>query len=157
MAGITIEVGIEGLDSLFFRMEGAPDVLDRETRQAMEDATRNVEYIVKVLTPVETGYLRGSIKTQSSANYTELQGRVFTEVSYAPFVEEGHGEILPKRGKYLRFRPKGSASYVFARRVRPVEGVHMFSGGMELAMPAVVERFKLAMQAVAKFIATRGP
>lgn len=153
MAGITIEVGIEGLDSLFFRMEGAPDVLDRETRQAMEDATRNVQYIVGVLTPVETGYLRGSIKTQSSAYYTELQGRVYTEVSYAPPVEEGHGEILPKRGRFLRFKPKGSANYVYARRVRPVEGVHMFKGGLELAMPAIVERFKLAMQAVARFIA----
>lgn len=157
MAGVTIEVGIEGLDSLFFRMEGAPDVLDRETREAMEDATRNLQYIVQVLTPVETGYLRGSIKTQSSANFTELEGRVFTEVRYAPFVEEGHGEILPKRGKFLRFRPKGRLDPIYVKSVRPVAGVHMFSGGRELAMPAIVERFKLAMDAVAKFIAARGP
>lgn len=153
MAGITIEVGIQGLDSLFFRMEGAPDVLDRETRQAMEDATNNVRYIVGVLTPVETGYLRGSIKTQTSAYYTELQGRVYTDVSYAPYVEEGHGEIRPKYGKYLRFRPKGSLDPIYVKRVRPVEGVHMFSGGLELAMPAVRERFRLAMEAVARFIA----
>ena len=153
MAGISIEVSVNGLDPLLRRLEFAPFLMDQEAGKAMEDSTANLRDIVKVLTPVETGYLQGSIRAQSSAYFSEIRGEVFTTVSYAPFVEEGHGEIRPKNAKALRFRPKGSLEAIYRMRVRPVAGVHMFRGGLELALPAIKERFLQAMRAVAEAIA----
>jgi hypothetical protein len=159
MPGILIDVDLKGLDPLLARLEFAPFVLDQEAGRAMEDATHLVQDAVQGLTPVETGYLRASVSTQTSVYFSEIQGRVFTRVSYAPYVEEGHGEILPKHttasGKpgFLRFRPKGSLDPVYARRVRPVAGVYMFRRGLEVALPAVVDRFRDVMRKVARAIA----
>jgi hypothetical protein len=153
VAGISIEVDVRDLDPLIGRLDFVPIVMDQEAGRAMEDATANLRDIVKVLTPVETGYLQTSVKSQSSAYFAEIRGEVFTQVRYAPFVEDGHGEIRPKNAKALRFRPKGSIEAVFAKRVRPVEGIHMFRGGLELARVAIVERFRQAMKRVAEMIA----
>lgn len=153
MPAISIELDIGDLDPLLKRLEFAPFVMDQEAGKAMEDATANLRDIIKVLTPVETGYLQTSIKSQSTAYFSEVRGEVFTNVSYAPMVEEGHGEIRPKRGKALRFRPKGSIEAIYRRSVRPVEGVHMFRGGLELARVAIIERFRQAMKRVAESIA----
>jgi hypothetical protein len=160
MASVSIEVGISGLDPLLVRLEFAPYVMDQEVGRAMEDSTGIALDAVHDLTPVgRTGQLYGSERGQSTAYFAELEGRVYTDESYAPYVEEGHSEITPKhltkKGQpgFLRFRPRGSAQYVFTRRVRPVAGVHMFRRGLEMALPRVVDRFKDAVQSVARSIA----
>jgi hypothetical protein len=38
-------------------------------------------------------------------------------------VHQGHKAIYPVRAKALRFRPKGSRTWVFAKRTRAVKGV----------------------------------
>jgi hypothetical protein len=78
-----------------------------------------------------TGQLAGSIVVEPIANGY----RVGSRLPYAIFVHEGHGEIRPIRGKFLRWpatsasgiprrRFKGgtTAAYVYAKRVRPVAG-----------------------------------
>ena len=64
-----------------------------------------------------TGRLRSSIIYQFSPN--GLGSTVRVEVDYAPHVEFGTRPhtILPKRGRFLAFKPSGSNKYVFARKV----------------------------------------
>ncbi len=75
---------------------------------------------------VDTGRLRGSIKWRVITIAGGYPGvRVWTDVHYARYVHDGTGLygpkgqwIYPKRARFLRFQPKGSAGYVYARRVR---------------------------------------
>lgn len=52
--------------------------------------------------------------------------RVSSSESYARFQEFGRGPVRPIRAKALRFKPKGSSSYVFATYVRPDPGGHFY-------------------------------
>src|SRR5215469_1796280 len=145
MPGISIEVDLADVEPLIARLDVAPFVMEQEAAKAMEEATDGLARVVKALTPVETGYLQTSIKAQASVRFEEVRGEVFTKVRYAPFVEEGHGEILPHAPrKFLRFRPRGHLDPVYARRVRPVAGEHMFRFGLDAAMPYILERFRAA-------------
>jgi phage gpG-like protein len=82
-----------------------------------------VQMRAKTLCPVDTGRLRSSITLKIQADGIVIG----TNVTYAPFVHEGtgiygprHTPILPKRGRYLVFTPKGATRPVFARSVRGV-------------------------------------
>lgn len=73
---------------------------------------------------IDTGRLRASINTQLVYRAGQPAVLVGTNVWYATLVHNGtglygprHRYITPKRAKFLRFRPKGSRSYVYARRV----------------------------------------
>lgn len=95
----------------------------RGVRIAQQAADKVANY-AKVLAPVDTGRLRGSIVTRVEARGLKAVGTVEAKAKYAVWVHEGtglygprHAYIRPKRGKYLVFRPKGSSRVVFARRV----------------------------------------
>jgi hypothetical protein len=45
---------------------------------------------------------------------------VGSDLPQARYHARGHGVIVPVRKKALRFRPKGSTRFIFARRVRAV-------------------------------------
>ena len=49
--------------------------------------------------------------------------------------EDGRGWVYPKRGRFLRFRPKGAAGYVYARKVRPVKPGRMLAGALAELTP----------------------
>lgn len=76
------------------------------------------------ITRVDTGALRQSIMSwKLRATNTQVWWAVGSQLPYALYQHEGtHGPILPRRAKVLRFRPKGSNAYVFARQVRGVTG-----------------------------------
>ena len=57
----------------------------------MNKATALVHGQAKALAPVDTGQLAGSIHMQVKETGVELQGRVYTNVEYAPYVEFGTG------------------------------------------------------------------
>jgi hypothetical protein len=74
---------------------------------------------------VDTGRLRASINTQLVVRGDRPIAIVGTNVRYARFVHDGTGiygprgrVIRPKRRKFLRFRPKGTGRWVYARKVR---------------------------------------
>jgi len=162
MPRISIDVDLRGLSREIERLDLFPFVLDEEGRKAMADVVEIVRVHVRDRTPIgeaiseftgglgSTGHLHTSIKGESHFAYNEMSGRVYTNVPYAHFVEEGHGEILPhKPGGLLYFRPKGMTHKVFARRVRPVAGVHMFRQGLWASRREISERFAAAMKRVA--------
>lgn len=163
MPSIAIKVHLRGIDPLIARLDLMPFVMHEEGRRGMDKAVDAVKRHVQVLTPVgewthsetpgmifSSGHLRTSIKGESQFSLTDMTGRVYTNVPYAPYVEEGHGEILPKAGRFLRFRPRGVTHIVYARRVRPVAGVHMFREGLLAALPEIRAIFRQAMEAVAR-------
>ena len=73
---------------------------------------------------VDTGRLRASINTQLVTRDGQPAVLVGTNVRYARWVHDGTGiygprgrRITPKSHKRLRFRPKGSRKFVYARSV----------------------------------------
>jgi Bacteriophage HK97-gp10, putative tail-component len=71
---------------------------------------------------IDTGRLRASINTQLTTRNGEPAVIVGTNVFYAKFVHDGtgiygprHTRIVPKRRRRLRFKPKNSARWVYAR------------------------------------------
>jgi hypothetical protein len=79
---------------------------DRDAKRV----ARLVEARAKVLAPVDTGRLRGSIKTKRTLSIRGPQYTVYTNVTYAPYVENGTRPhvIRPKTKKALRFKIGGN-------------------------------------------------
>lgn len=75
----------------------------------------------KILCPVDTGNLRGSLQMRITKTANVVSGEVFTNVNYAQYVHEGTRphKITPRApGGVLRFPvPPRSRNFVFARSV----------------------------------------
>lgn len=56
--------------------------------------------------------------TYSSRHGTAIE--ITNTVPYYQWQEHGRGPVVPVRARLLRFQPKGSRAFVFARRVRGV-------------------------------------
>ena len=74
---------------------------------------------------VDTGRLRASIATVVVTRNGTPAVLVGTNVQYASFVHNGtgiygpkHAPIRPRRAKFLRFKPRGSKRWVYARQVK---------------------------------------
>jgi hypothetical protein len=74
---------------------------------------------------IDSGRLRSSVTTVMVERNGDLAVLIGTNVRYARYVHDGTGiygprrqMIRPKRAKLLRFKPKGSSRYVFAKQVR---------------------------------------
>ena len=88
-----------------------------ELKTAVNKATQLVHGQAKALAPADTGQLRASIHMQVKDTGKELQGRVYTNVEYAPYVEFGTG--ITGNGTYpysikglaLEYRNKGWAYF----------------------------------------------
>lgn len=107
-------VSIKGVDRLTQRFN---KIANMELKTAMNTATKLVHGQAKALAPADTGQLRGSIHMQVKDTGKELQGRVYTNVEYAPYVEFGTG--VTGNGTYpyqieglkLEYKSKGWAYY----------------------------------------------
>lgn len=88
-------------------------IANPDLQDAMNQATALVHTQAKALAPVEKGQLAGSIHMQVDKSPSRLQGRVYTNVEYAPYVEFGTG--VKGNGTYpyaikglgLTYRDKG--------------------------------------------------
>lgn len=107
-------VSIKGVDRLTQRFN---NIANMELRSAMNEATKLVYGQAKALAPVDKGGLAGSIHMQVKDTGKELQGRVYTNLEYAPYVEFGTG--VTGNGTYpyqieglkLEYKNKGWAYY----------------------------------------------
>ena len=88
-----------------------------ELRSAMNEATKLVHGQAENLAPVDKGGLAGSIHMQVKDTGKELQGRVYTNCEYAPYVEFGTGVTgngtypYQVKGLRLEYKNKGWAYY----------------------------------------------
>lgn len=79
---------IKNVDRLLSRLN---NIANMELKEKMIQATKVVHAQAKTLAPVNTGNLAGSIHMEVKSKGKNVEGRVFTNVSYAPFVEFGTG------------------------------------------------------------------
>ena len=88
-----------------------------ELKTGVNKATALVQGQAKALCPADTGLLRESIHMQVKATEKEIQGRVYTNVEYAPYVEFGTGVTgngtypYEVEGLTLEYKDKGWAYY----------------------------------------------
>ena len=82
----TIE--IKNADRLIQKLN---NISNMDLVNTMNKATELVHAQAKTLAPVDTGILSGSIHLNVLQAGTVLQGKVYTNLSYAPYVEFGTG------------------------------------------------------------------
>lgn len=82
---------------------------------------------------IDTGRLRNDIRVSTvRRSGRNLEVSVGTDLDYGIYQHEGvDGPVYPRRAKVLRFKPKGSSTFVFAQRVRGFEGVPYLTIGLE--------------------------
>jgi len=92
-----------------------------------------VEAVAKRLVGVDSDRLRGSIGTEPVTRNTLPAVRIGSTVKYAYVHHQGHKPIVPVRAKALRFKPKGSRTFIFRMRVRAVKGNHYLKNALPAA------------------------
>lgn len=107
-------VSIKGVDRLTQRFN---NIANMELKATMNKAVQLIHGQAKALAPVDEGLLGESIHMQVKDTGKELQGRVYTNVEYAPYVEFGTGVTgdgtypYKVEGLNLVYRNKGWAYY----------------------------------------------
>lgn len=86
---------LEGLEELLANLSGLGGNIKESSRKGLERGAKKIQRNAKLLTPVDTGNLRNSIKTKSEINADGAEAQVYTNAEYAPYVEFGTGQ----RGK----------------------------------------------------------
>lgn len=98
------------LDKLARRLQQLGGDLPGTVKLGMANALEQVRSSAEQLCPVDTGLLRGSLNTDTAETSTEVTGKVFTNVEYAPYVEYGTGQegsaspSPPKSPKDISYR-----------------------------------------------------
>ena len=107
-------VSIKGVDRLTQRFNKIANI---ELTESVNKATQLVHGQAKTLAPADTGQLRGSIHMKVKNTGKAIEGRVYTNVEYAAYVEFGTG--IKGNGTYpyqveglsLEYRDKGWAYF----------------------------------------------
>lgn len=81
-------VTIKNIDRLTQKLN---KIANMELKDKMNTATQTVHGQAKALAPVDTGTLAGSIHMEVKEKNKNLEGRVYTNMQYAPYVEFGTG------------------------------------------------------------------
>lgn len=79
---------IKNIDRLSHRLN---TIANMQVKDIMVQATSLVHAQAKLLAPVDTGNLAGSIHMAVKSHNDTFEGRVYTNVQYAPYVEFGTG------------------------------------------------------------------
>jgi hypothetical protein len=75
---------------------------------------------------VDTTAMRNSFTIKKADGWPNPSFSVGSDLHYTVYQEEGIGPVTPKRAKFLRFKPKGSRTFVFTKRTRGFPGAHFF-------------------------------
>ena len=107
-------VSIKGIDRLTQKFN---NIANMNLQSAVKEATKLVHGQAKELAPVDSGNLAGSIHMQVKNDGDDVQGRVYTNLEYAAYVEFGTGITgngtypYQVKGLSLEYRDKGWAYF----------------------------------------------
>lgn len=73
---------IQGLNKLLSTLSDLGGNMKESARKGLERGAKKIQKNAKMLTPVDTGNLRGSIKTNSSINAEGAEAQVYTNCEY---------------------------------------------------------------------------
>lgn len=82
---------MKGYDELYKKFMHLDDVVQTNIVNHVNTQTKKIQAEAKLLCPTNTGELRNSIQGETTKTEYGAQGRVFTNKSYAPYVELGTG------------------------------------------------------------------
>lgn len=128
MARATVRVVLNRGELLRMRYPGGA-VYD-----AVEKYTRRVTLLAKAKANVDTGRMRAQIRSEMSGGKI-VTGTIISPAEYTPYVHEGRGPVYPKRAKALRFKPKGSSAFVFAKKVKGYKGNPFLTDALKKGQP----------------------
>jgi len=115
---VQVQIEAPSVKVLTRKLSKYPEELKEARKKAMIRSTRLVQKKLrqKNVTPFKTGRLSRGWKIKENRASV---GKIVNRVPYAPFMEFGTSAhvILPRKARALRFKPKGSAKFVFAKRV----------------------------------------
>jgi len=103
------------------------EVGNQTTKRAADRVAKRARDNLTASGRIGTGKLRDSIKAEKeSASGRRVIWVVNVGQPYGKYQErgtasQGSGYIYPVKAKFLRFKPKGSSTFVFARKVRGVK------------------------------------
>lgn len=84
-----LKAEVKGIDSLLIKLDAVKNI---QLRKTVKEATTIVHSQAKLLAPTgDSGNLAGSIKMDYTETPIKVQGRVYTNLEYAPYVEFGTG------------------------------------------------------------------
>lgn len=99
--------------------------------------------------PVDLGALKASIGMSTLHTRQKTVIRIGTNLQYGLYQELGtgvygpkHRRIRPKRAKFLRFKPKGSKDFVFARSVAGSPAHHYLRRALRFSVPWPIRTYK---------------
>lgn len=82
---------IEGQKELARKLEALEQIVGEQMERIVGNQLKHVQATAKLLCPVYHGELRNSIKTMTQKEDDRVLGAVYTNKSYAPYVEFGTG------------------------------------------------------------------
>lgn len=91
------------------------------SRKAARATARRVQNEIRSQGRVNSGKMVSSVTVQGPRNGRDKTTfSVGSDLFYFWIQNDGTGPIYPVRAKFLRFKPKGSSTFVFAKRTRGV-------------------------------------
>lgn len=155
MPEINVNIKIEGLKELTAALKKWPQVSVRHIDDGIKKSLYEIERETKPRTPVDTGRLMGSYRT----DLMPLRGEIGPTAAYAAAVHEGTRAHWPPYGSgtalALWARHKGISAFLVARAIsrRGTKGQPFLLGGVKAAVPAIERRMKDALMTLLDEIA----
>ena len=84
-----MDLTIKGLDALLAQLDNLGGNVENALVNGIDKSAQRVKRAAKLLAPVDTGRLRNSIQHKTVKANGKIEGSVFTNVEYAPYVEFG--------------------------------------------------------------------
>lgn len=105
--------------------------LERRFRRDEEEAVRRAADVTEKRVKdniissgrVDTGRMHDTIHQERLG---PKRIKIASEAPYTIYQEKGIGPVTPTKAKALRFKPKGSGTFVFAMRTKGFPGAHFF-------------------------------
>lgn len=73
---------LQGLDEILATLSGLGGDIKESARKGLERGAKKIQKNAKLLTPVDTGNLRNSIKTKSNITIDGAEAQVYTNCEY---------------------------------------------------------------------------
>jgi HK97 gp10 family phage protein len=118
---MTLKITLRGDKEIIQKIKELEKSADKELRKVVEKSSVHVERQAKRICPVDTGRLRSSITHEVKSQDNKHQGRIGTNVEYAPAVEFGTGK--QKAQPYLFPALKTSRDFMIGLLAAAIKGL----------------------------------
>lgn len=129
MAGINVNIQLQGFEEVLNKLKNSPQVLEEASKQMLTKATFIARGTAQEASPIDKGTLRGSITSKVEGSGKEMSGVVSSNISYAKYQEfgtRGHG---PVRARVLAWQGR-NGKWIIARYVRGVTAKKFLQKGL---------------------------